>query len=153
MKIKAILQIVTLAVFCYLPQSIDAQRSSGDVGIGFQVGQPTGLTLKIYKPTTSIDFLAAWDWDKFFFLNIHGVKDQHLNDRQTVHFFYGPGVFVGIRDRAPLDDDIALGISGTFGLDFLIDNVELFIQATPRLELVKSTNFDMGGGGGLRVYF
>lgn len=129
-----------------------AQRQYGDIGIGAQVGQPTGLTVKIYRPTTSIDFLAAWDWDDFFFLNVHGIFDHSLNDKHTIHFFYGPGGFVGLRDREGIDDEVELGLSGSFGIDFLIDRLEIFAQATPRLALVKATNFDMGGGVGIRIY-
>jgi hypothetical protein len=131
-----------------------AQRAPGDVGLGVHVGQPTGVTLKIYNEQTSVDFLAAWDLDDFFFLNVHAIYDVHLNDERTIHFFYGPGGYIGIRDRREgLDDEVELGVSGNFGFDFMIQKFEIFVQATPRLSLVQSTNFDMGGGVGFRVYF
>ena len=131
---------------------LNAQRQYGDVGIGVQIGQPTGLSIKVYKPVTSLDFLAAWNWNDFFFLNIHGLYDTHLNDQNTVHFFYGPGGFIGIRERSDRNDDVELGVSGSFGLDFLIHKFEIYLRATPRLALVKSTRFDMGGGVGFRIY-
>ena len=131
--------------------NLSAQRQFGDVGIGVQIGQPTGLTIKVYKERASLDFLAAWDWDDFFFFNIHSIYDEHLNDQQTVHFFYGPGGFIGIRER-PGNDDVELGVSGSIGIDFLIEKFEIYIQATPRLALVKSTDFEMGGGVGFRIY-
>lgn len=129
-------------------------RSAGDVGIGFQAGQPTGLTIRIYKPNGwSPDFLAAWDLNDFFFLNLHGVRENHLGSSGTAHFFYGPGAFVGIDDRPKeLEDEVRAGVSGTFGFSFLFDKLELFVQGTPRLELIDSTNFDVGGGIGLRFY-
>lgn len=133
--------------------TLNAQRVPGEIGIGFQAGQPSGLSMKIYQQRTSWDILAAWDLDDFFFLNIHGVRDKHLNEQNTIHLFYGPGGFIGIRDRSDREDDIALGISGTLGIDFIIDKVELFGQITPRLELIEETDFDIGGGIGLRVYF
>ena len=144
---------VILLILFFTPLSGTAQRAPGDVGIGAQIGQPTGLTVKLYNPRSSIDFLAAWDWDKFFFLNVHNVWDTHLGNTDNFHFFYGPGAFIGIRDRSPFEDDIAVGVSGTFGLDLILGKFELFAQATPRLELIKSTDFDMGGGGGFRIYF
>ncbi|HLF63624.1 MAG TPA: hypothetical protein VI603_07720 [Saprospiraceae bacterium] len=138
---------------CILTQPVVGQRMPGDVGIGVHIGQPTGLTLKAYSPGTSLDILAAWDLDDFFFLNLHAIYDAQLNDENTVHFFYGPGGYIGIRDRgSELDDDIELGVSGAFGLDFLIQKFEIFLQATPRLSLVQTTNFDMGGGVGFRIY-
>ncbi len=133
--------------------STNAQREYGDVGIGAQLGQPTGLSIKVYRAKSSLDFLAAWNWDDFFFLNLHSIYEVNLNDAHTVHLFYGPGAFIGIRDRSPAKDDVELGVSGSLGLDFLIEKFEIFLQATPRLALVQSTDFEMGGGVGFRVYF
>ncbi|HLF64467.1 MAG TPA: hypothetical protein VI603_11970 [Saprospiraceae bacterium] len=150
------LTLITLCVigFLFLCPSVIAQRAPGDVGLGVHIGQPTGVTLKVYQPSTSLDILAAWDLDDFFFLNIHAIFDTHLNDENTIHFYYGPGGYVGIRDRPrDLDDEIELGVSGNFGLDFLIQKFEIFLQVTPRVSLVKTTNFDMGGGVGFRFYF
>jgi len=132
--------------------SSHAQRRSGQVGIGLQAGQPSGLTVKIYKPSTSLDFLAAWDLNDFFFLNVHGLKDASLNREHTVHFFYGPGAFIGIRNISENNDDVELGVSGSFGLDFIVGSLEFYIQATPRLTVIDATNFDMGGGFGVRIY-
>lgn len=131
-----------------------AQRASGDVGIGAHIGQPTGLSLKFYKPTTSVDVLAAWDLDDFFYINVHSIWDEHLNEQETVHFYYGPGLFAGVRDRGSdaRMDEFGFGISGAAGLDVLINKFEIFAQVTPRLELIESTDFDLGGGIGFRVY-
>lgn len=149
---KISIQIFAILLFAGLCTStMQAQREAGDAGIGIQIGQPTGLTLKVYNPGTSLDILAAWDWDDFFFLNIHAIWDTALNDEHTVHLFYGPGGYIGVRDR-PGDDIADYGISGNFGVDFLINKFELFLQATPRLSLLSTRNFDMGGGVGFRIY-
>ncbi len=152
--LRLILPIVFLASLICASAPCVAQRAPGDVGIGVHIGEPTGVTLKVYNPGTSIDFLAAWDLENFFFLNIHAIYDAHLNDAQTIHFFYGPGGFIGIHNRPEgLDDEVDVGVSGDFGLDFLIRKFEIFMQLTPRLSLVRTTNFDLGGGAGFRVYF
>jgi hypothetical protein len=131
-----------------------AQRSAGSVGIGGQIGSPSGITLKIYNPRGfSYDFLAAWNLDDFFFLNIHGLLEHHIGPTQRLHFFYGPGAFIGIRDRPNRDDEVEAGISGSFGIGFVIDRLEFFGQITPRLALVPSTDGEIGGGVGLRFYF
>ncbi len=152
-SIKKIMLTALVVISGMSLNTISAQREYGDVGIGVQFGQPTGLTLKIYRPVASFDLLAAWDWDDFFFLNIHSIYDVHLNDQNTVHFFYGPGAFIGIRERSEINDEVELGVSGSLGLDLMIQKFELFLQATPRLALLKSTDFDMGGGIGFRIYF
>ena len=148
-SLKALV-VIAFGLLVALPGA-EAQRASGDVGIGVHIGQPTGLTVKLYRETTSIDFLAAWDFDDFFFLNVHALWDAHLNDANTIHFYYGPGGYIGIRD-AGNNDNVAIGVSGAFGIDFLIDKFEIFLQATPRLELVEKTDFDFGGGVGFRFY-
>jgi len=146
---------IILIVFLFLSAGYaEAQRAPGEVGLGVQIGEPTGFTVKIYHPTTSLDFLAAWDINHYFFLNIHAIYDTHFNNAQTIHFFYGPGGYIRVWDRSrqDLDDEIELGVSGNFGLDFLIRKFEIFAQVTPRLSLIQSTNFDMGGGIGFRFY-
>jgi len=143
------------ALLLLMSNVANAQRRSGGVGIGGQIGEPSGVTLKVYNPgRVSYDFLAAWNLDDFFYLNVHGVYESHLDDEGRVHFFYGPGAFIGLRDRPrDQDDDVVLGISGTFGLNYLIGNAEIFGQVTPRLELVPDTEGDVGGGVGVRFYF
>jgi hypothetical protein len=130
-------------------------RAQGGVGLGGQIGDPSGLTLKLYNPgRVSYDFLVAWDLDDFFFLNVHGLYERRLNTTEDFRFFYGPGGFLGFRDRPrDEDDDAVLGISGTFGLGFYIEQFEIFGQLTPRLALVPDTNGDLGGGIGVRFYF
>ena len=130
-----------------------AQRRSGAIGLGGQIGEPSGVTLKLYNPNAvSYDFLAAWDLDDFFFLNVHGLFERHLGNNPDVHLFYGPGGFVGFRDR-PEDDDTVAGISGTVGLGFLIEQFEIYGQLTPRFSLIPQTDGDIGGGLGFRYYF
>jgi hypothetical protein len=142
-------------LFFGMTQTISAQdRTSGEVGIGFQAGQPTGVSVKIYKPNSwSPDFLAAWDLNDFFFLNVHAIKENHIGDSQRFHFFYGPGAFIGIDDRPKeFDDEVVIGLSGSFGLSLVFGDFEFFVQGTPRLSLIDSTNFDLGGGFGVRFY-
>ncbi len=140
---------------------LQAQRSNGDVGIGAQFGQPTGLSLKVYKPSgVSTDILVAWDLDDFFFVNVHGLVERHIGDSDVVHYFIGPGVFLGVRgengnifDSDNNNNEVAAGLSGTLGLNVMIGIVELYGQVTPRLELIDETSGAVGGGVGLRFYF
>ena len=129
-----------------------AQRGGGDVGIGAQFGEPTGLTVKFYNPGTSLEILASWDLDDYFFADIHATFDHHLNNSGSIHLFYGPGGFIEIEDQGS-KNDFQLGLSGRIGVDFILGFLELFIHATPRIELLESTDFDVGGGIGFRVYF
>ncbi|CAM3485435.1 hypothetical protein GGP91_003037 [Salinibacter ruber] len=133
-----------------------AQRTSGAAGLGVQAGEPSGVTLKIYNADApSYDFLAAWSFNDFVFLNAHALFEHRLsaqNIEQPVHWFVGPGAYVGVYDEA--QSEAGLGVSGRVGLDILIDErFEIYIQATPRFELVRETEPSIGGGLGLRYYF
>jgi len=138
-----------------------AQRTSGAVGLGGQVGEPSGVSLKVYNENApSYDFLAAWDLDNFFFLNAHAQWNNDINAEnidQDFEWFIGPGAFIGIDDRGDNnfdDDEVVFGISGTIGLNFVIDRrFELYGQITPRISLVPDTDGDVGGGLGFRYYF
>ena len=129
-----------------------AQRAPGALGVGGQIGDPSGLTVKMYNPAgLSYDFLAAWDLsDDFFFLNVHGLYERQLGTTQGAHYFFGPGGYIGIDGGE--DSEAILGISGSFGVSFLIEQFEFFGQLTPRLRLTPSTRGDLGGGLGVRYY-
>jgi hypothetical protein len=134
-----------------------AQRTTGAIGFGGQLGEPTGLTLKVYNESApSYDFLAAWDLDDFFFLNGHALFEHRIdasNIDPQLEWFVGPGAFIGVVDN-PSDDEIGLGISGTAGLNLVFSQqVELYVQVTPRIGVVPETEGEIGGGLGLRYYF
>jgi hypothetical protein len=142
-----------------------AQRTSGAVGLGGQVGSPSGLSLKFYnEDAPSYDFLAAWDLDDFFFLNGHATWNFDINAEnidQDFEWFVGPGAYIGIDERRDDDppndefnDEAVIGISGTVGLNFVIDQrFEFYGRVTPRIDVIPSTDGNVGGGIGFRYYF
>jgi len=133
------------------------QPAAGSWGIGIQFGDPSGLSLKHYNPGgASFDALFAWDLNDFFFVNLHAIWHKPLSTSPNFNFYYGPGAFIGIleRNRRFYDDDEVIGgISGTAGLNVFIDRFEIFLQITPRLELLERTDTDIGGGAGFRFFF
>ena len=148
--------LLTLALFFFLTGKQYAQRPSPSVGIGFQAGNPTGLSLQFYKDRgITTDILFAYDFDNFYFFNVHGLWNTHLDNRGHFHIYYGPGLFLGIRTHEPEtgNDDLAAGLSGNFGLSLAVSRVEFFGQVTPRIEVTPATDFDWGGGVGIRFFF
>ena len=100
-----------------------------------------------------LEFLAAWDLDNFLFINGHALFHRNLQGEPDLYFFYGPGIFIGARDRGRgRDDDLILGISGRFGLAYGFEPFEVYIQLTPRLDLIPGTDGDLGGGIGFRFF-
>lgn len=157
-SLRPLLLTAILAGVLALPA--EAQRTSGAVGLGGQIGEPSGLTLKVYNETApSYDFLAAWSFtDDFFFLNAHAQWSQDLNAQnvnQGFEWFFGPGAFIGVADQSgSQDDEAVLGVSGRIGLNFIINQqFELYGQVTPRISVIPDTEGDVGGGLGFRYYF
>lgn len=154
---KKILFSLLLFIFVLSSATVSAQVKSGSVGLGLQVGDPSGLTLKFYNAgRASVDILAAWDLNDYLFLNVHALYHKPLGGSRNVNFFYGPGAFLAFYEgnrRFDDDDYLGVGISGNFGINVFFDQFELFGQITPRLQVIERTNGDLGGGIGLRFYF
>lgn len=148
---------VLLLFLTFATNQLFAQPKASNLGIGLQLGQPSGVSLKFYSNLgVSIDVLAAWDLDDFFFINAHGLFEKPIGNARGFGYFYGPGAFFGIRDgndRSGFGNDIVLGISGTIGMNFFIDQFEIYIRLTPRLALIDAVDGDIGGGLGFRYFF
>jgi hypothetical protein len=130
-----------------------AQGIPGRTGIGGQIGTPSGVTLKLYQnPGFAYEFLAAWDFDNDFFLNVHGLYERPIPD-SPLRYYVGPGGYIGIRTRPGRDGELTLGLSATLGVNFFVEQFEIFLQVTPRLDLAPATSGQFGGGVGLRYYF
>lgn len=126
------------------------------IGLGGLIGNPSGLTLKVYGTDRSsfmaYDFLLAYDLDRFFFFNLHGLYERPLPD-SPLNYFLGPGILLGVRERRRSNNEMVLGLSANFGINFFTERFEVFLQLTPCLHLVPGTEGDLGGGIGLRYYF
>ena len=146
---------IAMLVLATAVRPAEAQQLGSDVGLGLQIGDPSGVTLQFYNPgSLSWDFLAAWNVDDFFFLNLHGLYYRGLGERNDVHLFYGPGAFIGIHDRGrDRDDDVVIGVSGTIGVGIMLEQFQIFGAVTPRLSLLPATHGDVGVGIGARYYF
>jgi hypothetical protein len=152
----AALAFLVAVVFAASPAQ--AQRVPGALGAGGQVGNPSGVTVKIYNPNTvSFDFLAAWNRDDFLFLNMHGQYEQPIEVANVsgLEYFFGPGAFVGVQDLGEgNDEEITFGLSARGGVNIsIIDRFEIYAQLTPRISLSPSTEGDLGVGLGVRYYF
>ena len=125
-----------------------AQDRYSDTGVGAHVGDFTGLTIRHYPRTGfAYDGLAAWDLDDFVFVNVHGLYERRF-ETSPLNYYFGPGAFLGLRG----DGALGLGASGTGGFNYFAERFEVYIQLTPRLNLLPRTDFDLGGGLGLRFY-
>jgi hypothetical protein len=143
------------AIFVFVLFSLNTSTLRAQtIGIGFQVGDPTGLNLHFRNPGGKMrpDVLFAYDLDDFLFVNLHGLWFKRIANTVPLNFYYGPGAFVGWYNRKRDYRRPVVGFSGNFGLNYEFSRLDLFLQLTPRLPVLPATDFDMGGGLGLRFF-
>lgn len=131
------------------------------VGLGIQVGDPSGISLKVYRRSATrkgllgtvnaYSFLAAWNLDRFFYLNAHALRERALED-SPLNYYIGPGLIVGIRDDTRSSNDFVAGVSAEGGLNFFTERFEVFLGLTPWFRVLPDPGLYLGGGVGLRFY-
>lgn len=128
-----------------------APKPKRQLGLGGQVGTPTGLTLKHYfNTTTGGVFLVSWNLDRFLLLSTHVTVERSIPD-SPLRFFFGPGLFA-FRGNAAQDRRFRFGVSALPGLNFFSGHFEVFLQANPGLRIIPNVKFSVGGTVGLRYY-
>jgi hypothetical protein len=120
---------------------------AGSVGLGFMIGEPTGLSLKAWSGSrTAFDVAAGWslgssDW----------VYDLDVDMRGSLPYYFGLGGRVLLREG----HDSKLGVRLPLGLDYITHDqrFDFFIEVAPIINLVPDTELDISGGIGARIYF
>jgi len=127
----------------------------GDVGLGIILGEPTGLSFKMWTgKTMAFDAGAAWSFVSGGFFQIHGDWLFHnFNlfqvDTGKMAFYYGFGGRVKFEDQTRLSLRVPVGIS----YEFEKTSIELFLEVVPMLDILPATEVDIAGGVGFRYYF
>ena len=144
-----------LAVTVASQSILVAQTSSGDLGLGIIVGEPTGISGKLYLGGNSaMDFGAAWSFGNNSSLHLHADYLIHRFDLIDVDRGRLP-LYYGIGGRLRMANDAQVGIRIPIGLSYYFENdpLEIFFEIVPVLDLAPSTGFSGNGGFGIRYYF
>ncbi len=144
------IRLLSLALLLGFTPPATAQTSG--FGIGGQVGDPTGVTLRFDAGVSSFDLAAGWDLDGSDRLFVQGhllLRERRFPGAPTdLRYFYGPGAFLSMGDN----QDTGIGFSFNAGVGYHAGQVEFFGQLTPRLALAPDIDFDLGGAIGVRYY-
>ena len=137
----------------------DANRSgSKQVGLGFIIGEPTGIDLKIFlNRVHALEFALAWSLSDENEMHLQGDYLWHkydlidLDNGDEFPLFFGVGGRVVLRDER---DDI-VGIRFPVGLDYIFTNYpfDIFFELVPILDVAPDTDFDLEGAIGARFWF
>jgi hypothetical protein len=164
MKKKIMLIALALVLF-----SASAWAGPGDFGLGIIIGEPTGLSAKIWlSPKSAVDGGLAWSLQGDGALHLHA--DYLLHDFKLIHVDQGRmALYYGIGGRFLFhnndhwwddhhhhnDKDVHVGLRIPVGLEYIFsgEKMDLFLELAPVLDLVPDTDLDLNGGIGIRYFF
>lgn len=127
-----------------------------DLGLGLILGEPTGVSGKLWlSRTTAMDGAVAWSTTRDDELHLQGDFVWHdfelLDvDRGALPLYYG----VGGRVRLHRGSD-RLGVRFPIGLAYIFEGsrFDVFMEAAPTLDLAPRTDVEIGAGVGVRYFF
>ena len=146
---KAQIQILAILVVI----SLSATYAQKNFGIGTILGEPTGLSAKLYTGgSNAFDFAAAWSFkgSGHLLLQADYVWHSSLTRASSGELM----LYYGIGGRVIFRDDPLVGARIPIGLDYQFSTapIDIFVEIVPILDLIPDTDFDIGGGIGVRFW-
>jgi len=151
--------IAALALALAAPAMAQSHGDNKYAGVGFIVGEPTGLSAKFFLNNEhALQFALAW--------SLSGQNEMHLQGDYVWHRYNLIDLKNG--DELPLyfgvggrfifsegDEDDIFGIRFPVGLDYLFTNYpfDIFAEIVPILDLTPDSDFDLEGAIGARFWF
>jgi len=149
---SSLLLLCSVGVLLLSP-SAAAQRAPGTFNLGMQVGQPSGMTGKLYRSApTAYAGLFTTDADESAALYLYRLRERPLPD-SLMHLYVGPGLLFGAHALDTPTPNPDLGLSLQAGLNFYADRFEVFLHVTPILRFLPKIRPGLGGSVGLRYTF
>jgi hypothetical protein len=143
-------------VFLFFMAGISFQALAQDngFGLGIIVGEPTGLSAKVWTTEhTALDAAMAWSFVGNGFLRLHSdlLFHRHLIEvkQGQLPVYFGAGAKLGFSSNLELGIRIPLGIA----YHFESAPFEAFLELVPVFNLLPKTSIGMDGGIGVRYYF
>ncbi len=139
------------------PRAGGVINQSGSVGLGPLLGEPMGLSAKLWlTDKTAVDAGAAWSFVDPDGFQLHGdflfhKFDLFHVDRGDLPLYFG----VGGRVKFVEHGDNRAGLRFPVGISYLFPDSRLegFAEVAPILDVAPSTRLEWNGGVGLRYYF
>ncbi|NNE43848.1 MAG: hypothetical protein HKN12_06550 [Gemmatimonadetes bacterium] len=152
---RAVMLAAALAVAASAPAA-QADGDHGPVGLGVILGEPTGVSLKIWLDgRNAFAGAAAWSFADEAALHIHGDYLWHFFNRVDID----PGrlpLYIGVGGRIKTaDKDDLVGVRVPFGATYILDDapVDIFLELVPLMDIAPDTEFRLNAAVGARFYF
>jgi len=130
--------------------------SAGPVGLGIMVGEPTGISAKIWPGDgTGMDLGAAWSFTDEVAFHVHGDYLWHWPGPPEINVG-GLLFYTGLGGRIKLEEDSnRAGVRIPLGVTYLFphSHLDFFLEIAPILDLAPDTELRGNGGLGFRYYF
>jgi hypothetical protein len=135
--------------------------SNHNIGLGIIVGEPTGVSFKLWSSqTTAFDAGAAWSFVSGSYFQIHGDFLLHNfnlfkveSGRMSLYYGAGARLKFGSQDEGDSRTTLSLRVPVGLAYEFEKTPIELFIEVVPMLDFIPSTEVQMAGAVGFRYYF
>jgi hypothetical protein len=158
---KALLALLTLTTMGMGSAALAAQTEADTFGLGFILGDPTGLSGKMKMDQRhSVDAALAYSSGRRNGLQLHG---DYLWDRARswgttegpIDMYYGLGGRFISYTNSDHKDEMSIGPRGSIGVAFNVNNpdLELFGELAAILEIAPSVGVDIDAGIGARIRF
>ena len=150
-------QICKIIVFSwvFLVLAAPAVEGNNGLGIGVIIGEPTGISLKLWNSrTTAIDAAAAWSFRKEGKLHLH--MDYLFHNFKL--FKVSPGklpLYYGIGCRVKFEEETRVGVRFPVGICCILKEIpiDIFFEIVPLLDLTPETDFNFNASIGVRYFF
>ena len=158
--------LIRLAVIMVWVNST-AQAAHDGFGVGFMIGEPTGISMKKWVGADRAYAAgAAWSFSENDSIHLHidylihrynVIKDEPEDMR--ISLYYGMGARVKLKENnnnnARNDKDAMAGVRIPLGVSYSFTQspVDLFMEFVPVFDVVPDTRFDFNAAFGVRYYF
>lgn len=139
---------------CLLLLTCTNALASGDFGLGFVIGSPTGITgLGKLSDTNAVDGTLGWALSEQYFqinLNYLWIKSNIFkNPKAPFDLHYGIGGRLRGSKETRLGPRFPVGLSHFFR----DPPIEVYFEVAPVINLITRTDLDIDVGLGGRFYF
>lgn len=131
----------------------------GDAGLGIILGEPTGLTGKLWLGTDSaVSGAVAWSFADNTRLHVHADWLRHNWVVLKRAFDVQQGelpLYYGIGSRLRFDDDARVGVRFVIGVDYIFEQApfDIFFEIAPVMDIIPETSLNGNAALGARIWF
>ncbi len=147
-------KVILLLLVLSITFSASALAWHRDFGLGVIVGDPTGLSFKLWQSkNTAIDAAVGWWLGSYIDMHIdyliHNFKIIKLREG-SMPLYFGIGAFGGASGSSG-----DLGVRVPFGMSYLFSDapIDIFLEVAPSLNVLPGMWFTLQWGLGARFYF